>query len=225
MVLSLGTLNRPSLVRGPQGKPGQPRQAGLDGVFSENENGEAKFFEATELGLEVVEKTGQQIRERVLRYLKKQGDLTPHEAEDMLTWEHGGGVSLDAEVKISAGDRDGLEKLAWYCARPSFADQLEPDREEPGALCLPQGDGRRAAIHGAGSADLPSPRGVRLRASRELRGSRALWSSLRRTPRGDGVPGGWSTRRKVEVYPISLRRQDPVGLTHLAEIKYESPLV
>ena len=57
----------------------------LDGVFCENENGEAKFYEATEQGLEVVEKTGQQIRERVLRYLKKQGVLEPHEAEDMLT--------------------------------------------------------------------------------------------------------------------------------------------
>jgi len=95
----------------------------LDGVFSEGENGEAKFFEATELGKEVVEKTGQQIRERVLRYLKKQGVLEPHEAEDMLTWEHGGGFSLDASVRISGWDRDGLEKLARYCARPSFAEQ------------------------------------------------------------------------------------------------------
>ena len=55
--------------------------------------------------------------------MKKKGLLEPHEEEDMLTWEHGGGFSLDASVKISGWDRDGLEKLARYCARPSFAEQ------------------------------------------------------------------------------------------------------
>ena len=117
----------------------------LDGVFSENENGEAKFFEATELGKEVVEKTGQQIRQRVLRYLKKQGVLEPHEAEDMLTWEHGGGFSLDASVKISGWDRDGLEKLARYCARPSFAEQRLSQTEKNQVLYVfpkPTVDGR-----------------------------------------------------------------------------------
>jgi len=117
----------------------------LDGVFSEGENGEAKFFEATELGLEVVEKTGQQIRERVLRYLKKKGLLEPHEAEDMLSWEHGGGFSLDASVKISDWDRDGLEKLARYCSRPSFAEQRLSETEKGQVLYVfpkPTVDGR-----------------------------------------------------------------------------------
>ena len=51
----------------------------------------------------------------------RHGLLEPHEAEDMLTWDHGGGFSLDASVRIEATDRDGLERLIRYCARPPFA--------------------------------------------------------------------------------------------------------
>jgi hypothetical protein len=47
--------------------------------------------------------------------------LEPHEAEDMLSWDHGGGFSLDGSVRIEATDRDGLERLIRYCARPPFA--------------------------------------------------------------------------------------------------------
>ena len=39
----------------------------------------------------------------------------------MLTWDHGGGFSLDASVRIEAQDRSGLERLIRYCARPPFA--------------------------------------------------------------------------------------------------------
>jgi len=39
----------------------------------------------------------------------------------MLTWDHGGGFSLDSSVRIEATDRTGLERLIRYCARPPFA--------------------------------------------------------------------------------------------------------
>jgi hypothetical protein len=39
----------------------------------------------------------------------------------MLSWDHGGGFSLDASVRIEATDRHGLEHLIRYCARPPFA--------------------------------------------------------------------------------------------------------
>lgn len=39
------------------------------------------------------------------------------EAEDLLTWDHGGGFSLDANVRIEATDRTGLERLLRYCSR------------------------------------------------------------------------------------------------------------
>ncbi|MDP2761583.1 MAG: transposase, partial [Sideroxyarcus sp.] len=41
--------------------------------------------------------------------------------DEMLSWEHGGGFSLDASVCISGTDRAGLERLLRYCARPPFA--------------------------------------------------------------------------------------------------------
>jgi len=45
----------------------------------------------------------------------------------MASWDHGGGFSLDASVRIEATDRPGLERLLRYCARPAFA--LERLRE------------------------------------------------------------------------------------------------
>jgi len=36
-------------------------------------------------------------------------------------WEHGGGFSVDASVRIEDTDRSGLERLLRYCARPRFA--------------------------------------------------------------------------------------------------------
>lgn len=41
----------------------------------------------------------------------------------MLSWEHGGGFSLDATVRVEAHDRKGLERLLRYCARPLFASE------------------------------------------------------------------------------------------------------
>jgi hypothetical protein len=40
---------------------------------------------------------------------------------DRAQWEHGGGFSVDASVRIEAADRAGCERLLRYCARPPFA--------------------------------------------------------------------------------------------------------
>ncbi len=53
--------------------------------------------------------------------LRRHGLLEPHDTEDMLGWDHGGGFSLDASVRIEATDRAGLERLIRYCTRPPFA--------------------------------------------------------------------------------------------------------
>ncbi len=45
----------------------------------------------------------------------------------MGAWDHAGGFSLDASVRVEAQDREGLERLLRYCARPAFA--LERLRE------------------------------------------------------------------------------------------------
>ncbi len=67
------------------------------------------------------------VRRRLLRALARRGVLEPEDAETMASWEHGGGFSLDAGVRIEAADRQGLERLLRYCARPAFA--LERLRE------------------------------------------------------------------------------------------------
>ena len=59
----------------------------------------------------------------------------------MAAWEHGGGFSVDASVRIAAADRAGRERLLRYCARPPFAldrlRELDPEhllyeRTKPG---------------------------------------------------------------------------------------------
>jgi hypothetical protein len=67
------------------------------------------------------------VRRRLLRALAWRGVLEPEDAETMASWEHGGGFSLDAGVRIEAADRQGLERLLRYWARPVFG--LEPLRE------------------------------------------------------------------------------------------------
>ena len=80
-----------------------------------------RFHEATALTRELLERLQHTVRKRVLRHVRRHGLLEPHDAEDMLTWDHGGGFSLDGSVRIEATDREGLERLIRYCARPPFA--------------------------------------------------------------------------------------------------------
>jgi hypothetical protein len=50
----------------------------------------------------------------------------------MAHWEHDGGFSVDASVRIEAADCAGREPLLRYCARPPFAldrlRELDPER-------------------------------------------------------------------------------------------------
>jgi len=68
---------------------------------------------------------------RLLRALTRRAVLEPADAEAMANWDHDGGFSLDASVRIEAADRQAdrqdLERLLPHCARPAFA--LERARE------------------------------------------------------------------------------------------------
>ncbi len=91
-----------------------------DGIFAANNDGEAVFYPATELSLEVFAALQETLRRRILGYMVRHGYLDSQEAKDMLMWEHGGGFSLHGNVRISECDRDGQEKLLRYCGRPPF---------------------------------------------------------------------------------------------------------
>ncbi len=51
----------------------------------------------------------------------RRGLLDSDAAHAMQAWQHGGGFSVDASVRIEAADRAGRERLLRYCARPPFA--------------------------------------------------------------------------------------------------------
>ena len=51
------------------------------------------------------------VRRRLLRALTRRGVLEPEDAETMASWEHGGGFSVDASVRVEGADRPGLERL------------------------------------------------------------------------------------------------------------------
>jgi len=103
----------------------------VDGLFEEvqrdagpdpaNPDSRLRFHEATALSPLLLERLQQTIRSRVLRHFRRHDLLEPNDADHMLTWDHGGGFSLDGSVRIEATDRNGLERLVRYCARPPFA--------------------------------------------------------------------------------------------------------
>lgn len=105
----------------------------VDGVFQANTEGceSVRFYETLALRSEQLADIQRNIRRRLLRALTRRGLLEPEVAEDMASWDHDGGFSLDASVRIEADDRPGLERLLRYCARPVFAlerlRQIDPE--------------------------------------------------------------------------------------------------
>jgi len=79
------------------------------------------------------------IRRRILRLFVRRGLLEADDAKDMGAWQHDGGFSLDACVRIEGHDREGLERLLRYCARPPFAlERIERIEEERILYHLPK---------------------------------------------------------------------------------------
>ena len=105
----------------------------VDGVFEAGTGGElpVRFHETPALSAKQLTDIQRNIRRRLLRALTRRGLLEAEVAEDMDSWDHGGGFSLDAGVHIEADDRSGLERLLRYCARPVFAlerlRQIDPE--------------------------------------------------------------------------------------------------
>jgi DNA-directed RNA polymerase subunit RPC12/RpoP len=99
----------------------------VEGVFEAAADEEVRFHEARGLVPGVLAEIQAKVRRRLLRALTRRGVLEREDAEAMDAWDHAGGFSLDATVRIEAQDREGLERLLRYCARPAFA--LERLRE------------------------------------------------------------------------------------------------
>ncbi len=79
------------------------------------------FHAAAGLDAAAIAAVRAQVRRRVLRTFVRRGLIGKCDAEEMAAWDHGGGFSVDAAVRIEGNDRAGLERLLRYCARPPFA--------------------------------------------------------------------------------------------------------
>ena len=94
-----------------------PTSTGVFGAQGER----VQFHEARLLCPADIAAVQRAARTRVLRLFARRGLIPPEATAEMRQWEHGGGFSLDAVVRIEATDRKGLERLLRYCARPIFA--------------------------------------------------------------------------------------------------------
>ena len=90
-----------------------------DGVFS---SGEALQFYEAFLTHDDIEDTQNCIQKRVLNLFCRRGLFDKESVEKMLSYENSG-FSLDAKVRIESWDKEGLERLIRYCARPPFKSE------------------------------------------------------------------------------------------------------
>jgi len=93
----------------------------IDGVFEPAPADAVVFHAAAGLDATATAEVQAQVRRRLLRAFVRRDLLPADDAQAMARWEHGGGFSVDASVRIAAADRAGRERLLRYCARPPFA--------------------------------------------------------------------------------------------------------
>jgi hypothetical protein len=91
-----------------------------DGIF-EMKDGSFQFHEVF-LTPDDIADTQDNIQKRILKLFARRGGIEKNEVEKMLEYKNSG-FSLDAKVKIESWDREGLERLIRYCARPCFASE------------------------------------------------------------------------------------------------------
>ena len=104
----------------------------IEGVFDPDPAGSVIFRAATGLDANALAQVQACVRRRLLCSFVRRGLLPGNDARAMGQWEHDGGFSVDASVRIEAADRAGRERLLRYCARPPFAldrlRELDPER-------------------------------------------------------------------------------------------------
>ncbi len=94
-----------------------------EGVFSEDPNGTAVFHPATDLGPDDLLTVQQKMRQRGLRWLHRHGHLDSAAVHTLDTPDHAAGWSVDGSVTLPDWDRQGLERLVRYCARPPISQE------------------------------------------------------------------------------------------------------
>ena len=80
----------------------------LDGVFESAPAGGVVLHPATGIDAPAIAAVQAKVRRRLLASFVRRGLLESDAARDMAQWQHGGGFSVDAAVRIEAADRPGL---------------------------------------------------------------------------------------------------------------------
>jgi len=90
----------------------------IDGVFEADAVDGVAFHPESGVDAPAIAALQATVRKRLLRAVGRRGLLSAHDAQTMANWEHGGGASSMPQYAIEAHERDGLERLLRYCARP-----------------------------------------------------------------------------------------------------------
>ena len=94
-----------------------------EGVFSGGSDGTAVFHPATDFCPDDLLTVQRKMRQRGLRWLHRHGHLDSEAAPTLDTPDHAAGWSVDGSVTIAEWDRQGLERLVRYCARPPISQE------------------------------------------------------------------------------------------------------
>ena len=122
-----------------------------DGVFSTGAEDTAVFHPAVHLDHDDYLAVQKKMRHRGLRWLHRHGHLDSAAVHTLNTPDHAGGWSVDASVTLPAWDRQGLERLVRYCARPALSQERlgrAGDDLLMYSLKRPTLDGRTNITHG-----------------------------------------------------------------------------
>ncbi|MCX5794835.1 MAG: transposase [Elusimicrobia bacterium] len=79
-----------------------------------------RFHAAAEPSERDIELMTESLRHKILRRLRRLGAIPDDMAKEMLSWQNSG-FSLHAKVFVPGGDREGLERVLFYCAKPALA--------------------------------------------------------------------------------------------------------
>jgi hypothetical protein len=82
----------------------------IDGMFEPDRTGRVIFSAATGPDANAIAQVQAQVCRRLLRSFVRRELLTGDDARAMAQWEHGGGFSVDASVRIDAADWQGDER-------------------------------------------------------------------------------------------------------------------
>jgi hypothetical protein len=109
----------------------------IDGVFGA-QGERVQFHEARLLCPADIAAVQRAARTRVLRLFARRGLIPPEAAAEMRQWEHGGGFSLEAGVRIAAADRKGLGSQGqggpcWARRGRNGCSVIAPGRSLPGS--------------------------------------------------------------------------------------------